>query len=152
MDIPKSNTPSLPLGVLGALAIATLLAAAVARTTGFGAARLDDSVPVTQRDLRFDDRADGGIDVEDARTGVLIGSVAPGTNGFLRSAVRGLVRERKREGIGPELPFELVVRNDGRLTLEDPGTHRRIDLRSFGATNAGVFEALLVATPSPAAH
>ena len=152
MDIQKSNTPSLPLGVLGALALATLLAAAVARTTGLGVARLDESVPVTQRDLRFDDRTDGGIDVQDARTGAVIGSVAPGTNGFLRSAVRGLVRERKREGIGPELPFELVVRNDGRLTLEDPATHRRIDLRSFGATNAGVFEALLVAQPRPALH
>ena len=152
MDTPRSTTPSLPLGVLVVLALGTLVAATLARTTGIGAAHLDDSAPVTQRDLRFEDRPDGGIDVEDARTGAVIGNVAPGTNGFLRSAVRGLVRERKREGIGPALPFELVVRSDGRLTLEDPGTHRRIDLRSFGATNAGVFEALLVAPPATASH
>jgi len=152
MDAPRSTTPSLPLAVLVALALGTLVAATLARTTGIGAAHLDDSAPVTQRDVRFEDRADGGIDVQDARTGAVIGHVAPGTNGFLRSAVRGLVRERKREGIGPALPFELVVRSDGRLTLEDPGTHRRIDLRSFGATNAGVFEALLAAQSETASR
>jgi len=93
--------------------------------------------------LRFEDRDDGGIAVRDARSGALLATVAPGTNGFLRSTMRGLVRERKRQGLGPELPFELIARVDGRLTLIDPGTHRRIDLESFGPTNSAVFARLL---------
>lgn len=145
-------TPSLnaPLAALGALVLATLVGVSIVRVTGIGAARLDTAAVLQQRLLRFVDRADGGITVIDARDGTAIGDVAPGTNGFLRSAMRGLVRERKREGIGAQPPFELVVRTDGRLTLEDPGTGRRIDLRSFGPTNAGVFERLLLA-PSGAA-
>jgi len=152
MPQASTSTPRLPLAACAALALTALVGVGVVRFTGVGSG-LSEVAPVVQaRTLRFEDRIDGGITVRDARNGAVIGDVAPGTNGFLRSAMRGLVRERKREGIGPEMPFALVVRNDGRLTLEDPGTHRRIDLRSFGATNAGVFEALLVAAPLPAAH
>jgi len=71
--------------------------------------------------------------------------VAPGTNGFLRGTLRGLARERKRQGIGPEAPFRLTAHDDGRLTLADPATGRRVDLESFGPTNAAVFSQLLVA-------
>ena len=59
--------------------------------------------------------------------------------------MRGLARERKRQGIGPELPFQLVGRADGRLTLIDPGTGRRVDLESFGPTNAAAFVRLMAA-------
>ena len=81
--------------------------------------------------------------MRDARSGALLDTVAPGTNGFLRSTMRGLVRERKRQGLGPETPFELLGRADGRLTLVDPGTGRRVDLESFGPTNSAVFAALI---------
>ena len=142
----RTSTPILPLIACSVLALGTLAGVGMARLTGVGSA-LSDVAPVLQeRALRFQDRVDGGITVLDARNGAIIGDVAPGTNGFLRSAMRGLVRERKREGIGAELPFELVIRADQRLTLEDPGTRRRIDLRSFGPTNAGVFEHLLYVT------
>jgi putative photosynthetic complex assembly protein len=139
-----------------ALALCALAGVGLVRLTGIGSALSEVAPVVHERALRFQDRVDGGITVLDARSGAVIGDVAPGTNGFLRSAMRGLVRERKREGIGAELPFELVVRGDQRLTLEDPGTGRRIDLRSFGPTNAGVFEQLLhvkaIAPPGAAAR
>ena len=45
--------------------------------------------------------------------------------------------------IGPMDPFELHARTDGRLTLIDPATHMRLDLESFGPTNAGLFAQLL---------
>jgi hypothetical protein len=48
--------------------------------------------------------------------------------------------------IGPQPPFELAARADGRLTLTDPATGARIDLESFGPTNAGVFARLLTLT------
>ena len=40
---------------------------------------------------------------------------------------------------------------DGRLTLVDPGTGRRVDLESFGPTNSAVF-AQLLPTPTGAQH
>ncbi len=80
-----------------------------------------------------------------------VDTVAPGTNGFLRGTMRGLARERKRQGVGPELPFRMIGRADGKLTLEDPGTGRRVDLGSFGPTNAAVF-AQLMATALRACH
>ena len=142
----QSTTPNVPLIACATLALATLIGVSVVRLTGVGSGLTEVAPVVQERLLRFEDRTDGGITVVDARNGAVIGDVAPGTNGFLRSAMRGLVRERKRQGIGPELPFELVIRGDQRLSLEDPGTQRRIDLRSFGPTNAGVFEHLLYVT------
>lgn len=139
---------TLPRGLLlalGGFALAAVLLAGAARLTGFGADHQEDAAPLVTRELRFEDRADGGIAIVDARDGRGIDSVAPGTNGFLRSAVRGLVRERKRQGVGADTPFRLSARTDGRLTLEDPATGRRIDLESFGATNAAVFARLLPA-------
>ena len=44
--------------------------------------------------------------------------------------------------------FQLVGRADGRLTLVDPGTQRRVDLESFGPTNAEVFAKLMKQPPS----
>ena len=44
----------------------------------------------------------------------------------------------------------LTARADGRLTLVDPATSERVDLESFGPTNAAVF-AQLLAAPQPLA-
>lgn len=145
-DHAHDKLPSGLLLALAGFALATLLLAGTARLTGWGTAHQDDAPTVAARELRFEDRADGGIAIVDARDGRTIAGAEPGTNGFLRSAVRGLVRERKRQGVGADAPFRLSARADGRLTLEDPATGRRIDLESFGATNAAVFARLL---PTP---
>lgn len=138
-----AKLPALPLAALGALVLACVLSVGAVRLTGLSARQQPDAATLSTRLLRFEDAADGGIAVRDARTGALLDTVAPGTNGFLRSTMRGLVRERKRQGLGPEQPFELLGRADGRLTLVDPGTGRRIDLESFGPSNAAVFARLL---------
>ncbi len=143
-----SKLPTLPLAALGALVLVSVLGVGAVRLAGVSAQQRPDAVTQQSRALRFEDGADGSIAVRDADTGALLDTVAPGTNGFLRSAMRGLVRERKRQGLGPELPFELLGRADGRLTLVDPATQRRIDLESFGASNAAVFVRLLP-RPSP---
>lgn len=141
-----AGVPRVPFAALGVLMLAALVAVAAMRLT----TPLPDgsavSPAVNTRALRFEDRADGSIAVLDAERSTVIDTVAPGTNGFLRSAMRGLVRERKRRGLGDEVPFELVAHVDGRLTLLDPGTGRRIDLESFGPTNAGAFARLLPGT------
>ncbi len=98
---------------------------------------------VTTRDIRFEDQLDGGIEVRDANTNAVIERVAPETNGFMRGAVRSLVRERKRSNIGADKPFSIVALADARLVLRDNVTDHEIDLASFGSTNAEVFSKLL---------
>ena len=117
-----------------------------------GAARLDllpnvereRADEVASRDLLFQDQPDGAIVVVDAEAAEEIERVEPGTNGFLRATVRGLARERKSRGLGPETPFRLTYWDDGRLSLDDLATGERINLEAFGPTNAGVFAALLL--------
>jgi putative photosynthetic complex assembly protein len=101
------------------------------------------------RDIRFEDQADGSIRVIDAKLREQIALVAPASNGFLRGAVRGLVRERKLQRLGTEVPFTLAALADGRLVLHDGATGHEIDLASFGSTNAAVFSKLLVPEVKP---
>lgn len=146
------HTINLPRGpLLGAcgLALLAVLAVATVRMTGVGVVKVPDASAVSVRELRFEDRPDGSIVVLEAADRRLVDTVAPGTNGFLRSTLRGLARERKRQGIGAEPSFRLIGRADGRLTLEDPATGRRVDLESFGPTNAAVFARLIVAKATP---
>jgi putative photosynthetic complex assembly protein len=101
---------------------------------------------VAERALHFEDQPDGGVLVIDASAtggGKVVRVIDAGAGGFLRGAMRALVRQRKRAGFGPEQPFRLVAHADGRLTLEDPATSQRVDLESFGPTNAAVFGQLL---------
>jgi putative photosynthetic complex assembly protein len=69
--------------------------------------------------------------------------LAPGTNGFIRGVLRGLARERRQHNVGAEPPFRLTRWDNGHLSLEDPQTGRRIELGSFGPTNAEAFSRLL---------
>jgi putative photosynthetic complex assembly protein len=119
------------------------------RLTGNGPDQRRAAEPSTaERALRFEDRPDGSIAVVDGRTGALVASVQ-GEQGFLRGALRALSRERRARGLGPEQPFQLIARPDGRLTLVDPVTDQRIDLESFGPINAGKFASLLEPAPRP---
>jgi putative photosynthetic complex assembly protein len=142
------NAPTIPRAALlamAALAAFTLVAAALVRWSGVDI-REPDAAAVAVRELRFEDLPDGSIAVVDARDGTRVRTVV-GEAGFLRGTLRGLARERKRAGFGPERPFELIGRADGRLTLSDPATGRLVDLESFGPDNAGVFARLLVPVP-----
>lgn len=139
--------PRLPLLAIAGMLALTLLGVTAVQVTGQGAVRIPDAPAVEVREFRFVDRKDGGIDVISAATNEVVHSVAPETNGFLRGTMRGLARERKRAGIGQEVPFELVGRADGRLTLIDPATQRRVDLDSFGPDNARVFASLMTSPP-----
>jgi putative photosynthetic complex assembly protein len=136
--------PRAPLLAAAALVLFAIAGAAYVRLTGIGAAHVPDAPAVVVREFRFEDRPDGGVAVYDMRDNELV-EVITGSNGFLRGTLRGLARERKRSGFGPEQPFRLVGHTDGRLTLEDPATSRRVDLESFGPTNVAVFAHLLQA-------
>lgn len=150
VNTPARTLPALPLGALAALVLVSLLGVASVRLSGISAQQQADAPTVALRHLHFEDVADGSLAVRDASTGALLNHIAAGTHGFVRSTVRGLARERLRQGLGATQPFELHARADGRLTLVDPATGRRIDLESFGTSNAAVFARLLPA-PSPGA-
>ena len=104
--------------------------------------REPDTSPVKVLQLRFEDRPDGSIAVIDYKSGKQIDAVQ-GEAGFVRGTLRGLAQERKRRGLDSGPPFELIYREDGRLTLSDTATGRLVDLESFGPTNAGTFFKLL---------
>jgi putative photosynthetic complex assembly protein len=132
----------------GALVLVTLLWVGATRLGGEPAAEAL-AAPVAERALRFEDQADGGVAVRDADNGRLIAELEPATNHFVRALMRGLVRERLRQGKGDEVPFQLSRRVDGRLTLIDPTTGRTADLGAFGTSNAAVFSAFLEGVAQP---
>ena len=128
---------------IGLLVVLTglLLSVGTLRFSGFDA-REPDAPATVVRTLHFEDRADGSVAVIDAKRGDEIDRVQ-GEAGFLRGSLRALTRERQRRGLGPTIPFQLSARADGRLTLADPATGERLDLESFGPTNAAVYARLL---------
>jgi putative photosynthetic complex assembly protein len=137
---------SLPRGALmgaGALVVASLLMVIAARTTGYKPAKPDASAVVESYALRFEDRSDGAVLIYSDRDGQLVDTLAPGTNGFVRGVMRGLVRGRRADHLGSESAFRLTRWADGRLSLDDPATGRHVDLEVFGPTNAGAFADIL---------
>ncbi len=76
-------------------------------------------VATAERDLRFDDRADGAVIVSLAGTGQVL-DVMTGQNGFLRGTLRGFARIRRSDGIGSGPPLHLAGYADGQLILERP--------------------------------
>lgn len=156
MNAPAQAAPAHvadPIGrrglLLAGLATLSLAGVAAARLWGWEPASAD-APTVRQRRLHFLDRPDGGIAVVDAESGSTV-EVVHGEQGFLRGVLRSMARERRRHDQDARLPLELHGRSDGRLTLLDPATGRRIDLESFGPTNAAVFARWLGPT-TPAAR
>jgi putative photosynthetic complex assembly protein len=135
--------PRVPLFAAAGLVVITFAAVAIVRLTGIGADAPPLAETVAVRELRFEDRPAGGVAVYDARDGALVEVLAPGGDGFVRGAMRSMARERRSHGIGAEPAFRLSAHADGRLTLEDLATGRRIDLAAFGPTNAGAFARFL---------
>jgi putative photosynthetic complex assembly protein len=125
---------------MGSLAAVTWQIQAPAPIAAETDARLVAPV-IWQRALHFEDRPDGSVAVLDGTTRVEV-SRLQGEQGFARGALRMLAHARLRHGLSPEQPFLLTGHANGRLTLSDPATRERIDLESFGPTNAAVFARL----------
>jgi putative photosynthetic complex assembly protein len=154
-DVPEMLTRPFPRGAL--VGAAVIVGFSLALAAGVRLSGIDISQPtgraVAVRDLNFADRPDGGVLVTDADAGNrTVDVVKPETGYFLRATMRTLARQRHREDIGAEPPFRLTGWNDGRLTLDDPTTGRRVDLEAFGETNEEVFAKLLMTPPAPAGH
>ncbi len=140
--------PTLPRGALvgaAVLVLSALVLVTVARLIGYGPEQPPASTVVESYDLRFEDRTDGAVLVYDDASGELAYTVQPGTNGFIRGVLRGLVRDRRADHVGRTPPFRLTRWANGRLSLDDPSTGRHIDLEVFGPSNSGAFADILVA-------
>jgi len=139
LPVPSHSLP-LAVKLIGSMLLLILLAIGFARWQGISDKQAD-AATVWQRDLIFADGPQGTVVVKDAKNQAEIAHFE-GEQGFLRSTLRALVRERKRLNIGPDAPMQLLGRADGRLTLLDPSTQQRIDLEAFGPSNAAVFAGL----------
>jgi len=133
-----------PRGVLvaaGALVTATLVLAAWAR---LDRPQLVAAPPAkASLEVRFEDRPDGSVVMLEPGSSRELARVPPASNGFIRGVLRGLFRERKLEAMGRAGTFLLERGADGRLSLEDRATGRRIDLGAFGPDNTAAFARLL---------
>lgn len=131
-------SPGLLIGLLMAAALTVTTLSRVSPPPAESVAQ--DGVQI--RTLRFTDQTDGSVAAIDDASGVVVQRFE-GEQGFLRGTLRAMVRERRMRGLGAQLPFQLILHRDGRLTLFDPSTGTRIALESFGADNARVFARLL---------
>lgn len=140
---------SAPVVVLGALFVITIGTAVATRVSSPVIPEDPTARVLVSAELLFSDRADGGVDVTNAATGRVLETLPPESNNFVRATMRGLVRQRVREGLGPQTPFRLTALSDGGLVLEDPATQRKVELSAFGATNAEAFARILSLQVAP---
>jgi putative photosynthetic complex assembly protein len=131
--------PRAPWLIAGFLTLAVLGVVVPLPHVGPAPAAAPAEAPPQTRTLRFEDRADGAVLVRDARTEAPIAVFDIGQGGFVRGALRALVRGRRLEELGPTVPFVLTAWPDGRMTLADPATGNRIDLVAFGPTQRETF-------------
>jgi putative photosynthetic complex assembly protein len=160
MSSTHSDEIRIPRGALimaGALVIGSIAATSIARIAQIPPSaspvlmRAAEKVaPIASRELRFTDRPDGAVLIEDTGSGKTAEVIEPGTNsGFIRGVMRGLARERRMQGITSAPPFNLTLWKDGELSLTDTVTGRSIELNSFGPSNRATFLALLTKSESP---
>jgi putative photosynthetic complex assembly protein len=143
--LAPDNFPRWALYWAGGIIAFSLISVGLVRLTGNGPDQRA-AAATAERLLRFEDTPDGGVAVFDGRSGEAI-TVLHGEQGFVRGALRALTRERYARQIGSKQPFQLAARTDGRLTLTDPSTGQRVDLESFGPTNAAAFARFLPTEP-----
>lgn len=110
---------------------------------GFGAGVHGPGDVLHERQLVFTDQTTGGILVLDGESGELVQAYEPGDGNFVRNLMRILARERKIVGGSSDVPFRLIMREGGYLSLEDPITARSIELNAFGQDNLATFVSLL---------
>jgi len=131
-----------------AVVLFSIVAAALGSAIGGGSSEsIAAGTALQSRDLIFLDQGDGSLAVISVKEDAVIHIVEPGTGGFIRGVLRGLGRERKMRGIGPDAIFTVTRWENGRLTVRDTASDYLIPLESFGPDNVEAFAILLVATP-----
>ncbi|WP_294533335.1 photosynthetic complex assembly protein PuhC [uncultured Rhodoblastus sp.] len=145
METGADRPEGAPRGLLIGAAVLLAFAFSITlfgRSADMGAVHMPAAQPYQTLLLHFADHDDGSVTITDASNGAVLSTIKPGTNGFLRSMMRGLAHERTRDGIGAQTPFKLTRWSDGTLSLTDEMTGRRVDLDAFGPNQTEVFAGL----------
>ena len=153
----EQSVPPAFLIAAGILILVTIIASAYVRWTGNGAVMVAPSPAVMAASLRFEDGAGGSVivhsvPVSSPGTAPEVHRIAPGEDNFIRGTMRTFARDRKRQHVGTDAPFVLTYRADGRLSLDDPSTGRKVDLEAFGPVNSSAFARLLGPAPTTELH
>jgi len=98
---------------------------------------------VETRQIKFNDTADGSVQVVDATTGEELGLYAQGEGGFVRATARAMVHNRIQHGIGSQVPFELITWDSGDMTLRDTQTGRAVELSAFGTKTYVIYQDIM---------
>ena len=145
VETGADRAEGVPRGVLIGAAVLLAFAFSITlfgRSADMGAVHMPSTQPYQTLLLHFADQDDGGVTITDASDGAVLSKIKPGTNGFLRSMMRGFAHERSRDGIGAETPFMLTRWSDGTLSVTDATTGRRVDLDAFGPNQTEAFASL----------
>lgn len=143
----RSHVPPLPLALSFGMALLALVLVAGARVAGYSPEQtLPGATVVDTRLLRFEQAADGRVTVIDGDTGQAISATAPGAEGFLKGALRGLSRIRMSDEASPGAAYRLERLSNGQLLLIDTASGIKLDLNAYGRGNAAVFAQFLETT------
>lgn len=138
------NNDMIPIGLVRAmfaLPLAALLLVGYASMTDRPQVAVPQAAPVAQSwTIRLVGNDAQSVTVLDA-DGNLIADMAHG--GFVTVIQNGLMTMRRRHGIDPTLPIDIVRFENGRLAAIDPLTDYRVELTQFGSDNQAAFERLL---------
>lgn len=104
---------------------------------------------VNQRALRLEDTGGGGARIVEAGTGSVLAQMAEGEGGFVWTALRLLVVERRRFGQPLDAPFIVTHWSNGSITLADAAAGKTLELNAYGPTNASAFAALISTRGAP---
>lgn len=134
----------IPIGLVRAmfaLPVAALVLVGYASLTNREPAAIPPAAPVTQSwTISLVGNDAQSVTVLDAE-GNLLADMDHG--GFVTVVQNGLMTMRRRHGIDPALPIEIVRFENGRLAAIDPLTDYRVELTQFGRDNQAAFERLL---------
>lgn len=158
----QHDHPTVPKGALWAAAAIMLITVAggvAARFADVGAVRLSEPAPALTRIVSFHEAAGGGLEVwSPAASGAAVAAEAAAAGeassqlvtrleateaGFVLGVLRAMRRDRAPAGVSPTAPYALGLATNGRLTLADPQTGRRIELRGFGVDHYRTFRSLI---------
>jgi putative photosynthetic complex assembly protein len=144
---PDNNDmiPPVLVRAMFGLAAISLALVAFASVTGRERAAIPAPAPVVQSwSIRLVGNDAQSVTVLDA-DGNLIADMDHG--GFVTVIQNGLMTMRRRHGIDPTLPLDIIQFENGRLAAIDPLTDYRVELTQFGRDNQAAFERLLAEVP-----
>ncbi|MEM7613330.1 MAG: photosynthetic complex assembly protein PuhC, partial [Pseudomonadota bacterium] len=129
----ENLAPRVPLLLAAGLVLVTALGVAWQQlVVNPGAESAPAVVVVAEQHLQFLDAPNGVVEVIELPSGERIDVIGPGEGSFVRSTLRGLVRDRRLKGASMVPGFSVQRLADGAPILTDLATGTTVYLRAFG--------------------